>query len=276
MKLKLSFSTCPNDTFMFDAIANKRIDLKGFEFEIFMTDIEELNMMALNGESDITKISINAFAGLTNTYQLLTSGSAIGHGVGPLVISKRKIYPDEVSSCKIGIPGINTTANLLFSIAFPYTKNKKTYLFSEIEDAILSNEIDAGVIIHENRFTYEKKGLKKILDLGEFWEKETKLPIPLGGIAIKKSLPNQLKKDINSIIRTSIEYAFKHPNDSYQFVKKNAQELDDDIIKKHIDLYVNSFSVDLGEDGKNAIQELYKKSYMLGIVKNEITNFFIE
>ncbi len=189
MKLKLSFSTCPNDTFMFDAIVNKRIDLKGFDFDIHMTDIEELNRLAMNGYTDITKISINAFASLSGSYQLLTSGCAIGHGVGPLVVSKRKIYPDEIAKTRIGIPGVNTTANLLFSIAFPNATDKHVFLFSDIEEAILSDAIDAGVIIHENRFTYEQKGLRKIIDLGEFWEQETALPIPLGGIAIKNHSP---------------------------------------------------------------------------------------
>lgn len=276
MKLKLSFSTCPNDTFMFDAIVNKRIDLKGFDFDIHMTDIEELNRLAMNGDTDITKISINAFASLSGSYQLLTSGSAIGHGVGPLVVSKRKIYPDEIAKTRIGIPGVNTTANLLFSIAFPNATDKHVFLFSDIEEAILSDAIDAGVIIHENRFTYEQKGLRKIIDLGEFWEQETALPIPLGGIAIKKSFPDSMKREVNSIIRSSVEYAMINPSASKAFVKHYAQALDDAIIRKHIELYVNNFSVNLGDDGKTAIIELYKRSYSIGFLNNLPEDIFID
>lgn len=276
MKLKLSFSTCPNDTFMFDAIVNKRIDLKGFDFDIHMTDIEELNRLAMNGDTDITKISINAFASLSVSYQLLTSGSAIGHGVGPLVVSKRKIYPDEIAKTRIGIPGVNTTANLLFSIAFPNATDKHVFLFSDIEEAILSDAIDAGVIIHENRFTYEQKGLRKIIDLGEFWEQETALPIPLGGIAVKKSFPDSMKREVNSIIRSSVEYAMINPSASKAFVKHYAQALDDAIIRKHIELYVNNFSVNLGDDGKTAIIELYKRSYSVGFLNNLPEDIFID
>jgi len=266
MKLKLCFSTCPNDTFMFDALVNGRIDTKGLSFDILLTDIEELNKLAFKGEGDITKISFNAFAKVSDNYQLLHSGSALGNGVGPLVVSRRVIYPDEISEAKIAIPGLETTANMLFSIAFPNAKNKKVYLFSDIEEAILSNEVDAGLIIHENRFTYEKKGLKKIIDLGEFWETKTKLPIPLGGIAIKRSLPNEIKQKVNSLLRQSIEYAFEDPKESYPFVKQHAQAMEEEVMYKHIQLYVNKYSIDLGLDGKEAIQHLYKKSIELGLI----------
>lgn len=276
MKLKLFISTCPNDTFMFDAIINKRIDTSGFEFETYFTDIEELNSLALKGESDITKISINAFSRVINSYDLLTSGAALGCGVGPLVISKRKLYPDEFPFAKFGIPGINTTANLLFSLAYPNAQNKKVYLFSDIEDAILANEIDAGVIIHESRFTYQNKGLKMIVDLGDYWEKKTHLPIPLGGIAIRKDLTAPIKTKINSLVKRSIEYAFENPKESKDFVKKYARETDDEVIKKHIELYVNKHSLNMGEEGKNSIIELLKRSSDIGLTTVVSTDLFVE
>ena len=193
---------------MFDALVNGKIDSKGFSFDIHQADIDELNRLALEGVPDITKISFNAFAKVSDTYQLLNSGSALGSGVGPLVISRRLIHHEDLRHVKIAIPGLDTTANMLFTIAFPDAANKKVYLFSDIEEAILSNEVDAGVIIHENRFTYEKHGLKKIIDLGEFWESQTKLPIPLGGIAIKRNLPDKTKTQLNLLMKKSVEYAY--------------------------------------------------------------------
>ena len=169
-KISLGFSTCPNDTFIFDAMVHQKIDTEGLEFEVILGDVEELNNKALKNELDVTKISYHAFSKIAENYLLLDSGSALGYKNGPLLISKHKIYSDEVNDVKIAIPGANTTANLLLSIAFPNAKNKKEYLFSDIEEVVLSGEMDAGLIIHENRFTYEKKGLKKIIDLGEFWE----------------------------------------------------------------------------------------------------------
>lgn len=276
MKLKLCFSTCPNDTFMFDALVNGRIDTQGFTFDIHLADIEELNKLAHKGEADITKISFNAFSKVTDRYQLLTSGSALGRGVGPLVVSRRLIYPDEIRYAKIAIPGAETTANMLFSIAFPDAKNKKFYLFSDIEDAILSNEVDVGVIIHENRFTYKKKGLRKVIDLGEFWETQTKLPIPLGGIAIKRDLPKEIKLKFNSLLRQSIEYAFANPKESLPFVKKYAQAMDEEVMYKHIQLYVNNYSIDLGVEGQDAILQFYKKSSELKLITELNDKIFLE
>lgn len=275
MKLKLCFSTCPNDTFMFDALVNRKIDTQGYSFDTHLADIDELNSLAIEGVVDITKISFNAFAQVSDRYQLLSSGSALGRGVGPLLVSRKLIYPDEVKHIKIAIPGIETTANMLFSIAFPEAKNKKTYLFSDIEEAILSNEVDAGLIIHENRFTYEKKGLKKIVDLGEFWESQTKLPIPLGGIAIKRSLPSSVKSQINLLVKQSVEFAFSHPKESYPFVRKYAQTMEEDVIYKHIQLYVNGYSIDLGDDGRNAVNELYTRTHILNLIPKVNKDIFI-
>lgn len=260
---------------MFDALVNGKIDTKGFSFDIHLADIDELNRLAIESVADITKISFNAFAKISDKYQLLSAGSALGSGVGPLVVSRRLIYPEEIRHVKIAIPGIETTANMLFSIAFPEAINKKTYLFSDIEEAILSNEVDAGLIIHENRFTYEQKGLKKIIDLGEYWETLTKLPIPLGGIAIKRNLPDTIKNQINELMRQSVEYAFANPKETYSYVRQYAQTMDEEVAYKHIQLYVNRFSVDLGDEGRKAILELFARANQLSLISNVNKDIFI-
>lgn len=265
-KISLGFSTCPNDTYIFDAMVHDKINTEGLEFDVVLGDVEELNQKALKAELDVTKISYHAFSKIANNYLLLDSGSALGYKNGPLLISKHKIYPDEVKDVIIAIPGFNTTANLLLSIAFPEAQNKKEYLFSDIEEAVLSNEVDAGLIIHENRFTYEQKGLQKIRDLGEFWEEETGLPIPLGGIAVNKNLDKETQLKINRVLKRSVEFAFENPKSAYPYIKQYAQEMDEDVMYKHIELYVNDFSRELGVDGRKAIEVLYNKAISLGIL----------
>jgi len=274
-KISLGFSTCPNDTFIFDAIVHHKIDTEDLDFDVVLGDVEELNNKALNNVLDVTKISYHAYSIIANNYLLLDSGSALGYKNGPLLISKKKIYSDELHDVKIAIPGLNTTANLLLSIAFPEAKNKKEFLFSDIEDAILDNEVDAGLIIHENRFTYKKKDLKKIIDLGEYWEKETGLPIPLGGIAVNKKLENDLQLKINRVLKRSVEYAFKNPKSAYPYIKQHAQEMEEDVIYKHIELYVNNFTVDLGTDGRKAIEILYDKAISLGVLPKMNKQIFL-
>ena len=259
MNLTLGFSTCPNDTFIFDAMVNGRINTEGLLFNVHLADVEELNRMAFSAEIDISKVSYHAFAYLSDAYQLLTSGSALGFGNGPLLISKHKIYPDEVKELKIAIPGKYTTANLLLSLAYPHLNQKTEYLFSDIEEVILSGEMDAGVIIHENRFTYRSKGLRKIVDLGELWEQQYGLPIPLGGIIVKRKLPEDIRHKVNRVLRRSVEYALQNPNDSLPFVRQHAQSMDESVMQSHIRLYVNDFSVDLGVKGREAIDTLYAK-----------------
>jgi len=255
----IGISPCPNDTFIFEAMLHNKVETHGLKFELIMADVEELNNMALQNELDITKISYNAFSKVWERYVLLNSGSALGKGNGPLLISKYKIYPDEIDNLKIAIPGINTTANMLLTIAYPNAKNKSEYLFSDIEEVILSGECDAGLIIHENRFTYEEKGLKKILDLGAFWEEKTKSPIPLGGIAIKRTIESKIQKQINEAIRNSILFAYENKNDVMPFIRQHAQEMNEEVILQHIDLYVNNYSIDMGTDGRKAIELFYKE-----------------
>src|SRR3989339_541106 len=192
MRLTLGFSPCPNDTFIFDAMVHGRIDTEGIEFDYFLADVEELNRRAMTAEADITKISFHVYAYVAGNYLILDSGSALGHRNGPLLISKHPIRPHDLKEKKIAIPGKFTTANLLFSIAWPEAINKKEYLFSDIEKVLLEEEADAGIIIHETRFTYEKKGLVKIADLGEYWENLTGMPIPLGAIIIKRDIPGDI------------------------------------------------------------------------------------
>ena len=275
MNLSLCFSTCPNDTFMFDALVNKRIDLQGLKFDVALADIEELNKNALRAIPDITKISINAYGAVSENYQLLSSGSALGRGVGPLVVSKRKIYPDEVRYAKIAIPGVQTTANLLFSLAYPDANDKKVYLFSDIEDVVLSNEVDVGVVIHETRFTYQKRGLIKLNDLGDFWETETGLPIPLGGIAIRRDLSQNVKVLVQQLIAQSVNFAFENPDLSTNYVRTYAQEMDVEVMRKHIQLYVNSYSADLGDSGRSAINFLLEKGRSLKFFDQLVTPVFV-
>lgn len=260
MKLTVGFSTCPNDTFIFDAMIHNKIDTEGLSFTLLLADVEELNRRAFEGELDITKMSFHAFAYASESYQILNAGSALGMNNGPLLISKSKIYPDEISDIRIAIPGKYTTANLLLSIAYPDAKNTKEYLFSNIEDAVLSNEVDCGLIIHETRFTYKEKGLKKVLDLGEWWQKKYSCPIPLGCITVKRDLPNYIKQKVERVMRRSVEYAFTHPKDSMDFVKKYAQDLHENVIIKHIELYVNDYTIDLCVDGRKAIETLFSEA----------------
>ena len=257
-KLTIGFSPCPNDTFIFDALVNKKIDTEGLDFEVVMEDVETLNRRAIEGKSDITKISFGVLPLVMNDYVLLKSGGALGKGVGPLLISKKSIAALHIDECSVAIPGEHTTAHLLFSVAFPNAVKKEFMVFSKIEDAILSGRVDCGVIIHENRFTYQKRGLKKVLDLGEFWEEQTGCPIPLGGIVIKRSVDTLISLQVDKLIRKSIEYAFERYPLLPAYVKNNSQEMEEAVMRQHIELYVNDFSIDSGEKGKEAIEELLK------------------
>lgn len=268
MQLTLGFSTCPNDTFMFDAMVNRRIQTEGFSFLTELTDIEKLNQHAIAAEFDILKISYAAYPGVSDHYQILNSGSALGHANGPLLVSKHKIYPDEVDHLKIAIPGFSTTANLLLDVAHPNAINRKEYVFSDIEDVVLSGEADAGLLIHENRFTYEERGLKKIVDLGSWWEEKTHLPIPLGGIVVKRVLPQTVKEAIGRVLKNSVSFAFENPSASEGFIRQHAQSMKADVVNKHINLYVNQYSIDLGEKGRKAIEGLFEQATALRKIKN--------
>lgn len=258
MNLSIAYSPCPNDTFIFDALAHQKIDTEGLTFDIIHGDVETLNREAMDGKYDITKLSYHAFAYMSNHYQLLTAGSALGRGCGPLMISKDEIPRSKIEFCLIGIPGRLTTANFLMTLAFPEAATKKEMVFNEIENALLNDAIDIGLIIHENRFTYIHKGLKKIIDLGEWWEKKYQLPIPLGGIVTRRDFGPELQLKINRVVRRSVEFALANPAQTMEYVRENAQEMDEQVMQQHIALYVNDFSVDLGEEGKAAVTALYE------------------
>jgi 5,8-dihydroxy-2-naphthoate synthase len=277
MRLTLGFSPCPNDCFMFDAMVHRRIDLEGLEFDVRMADIEALNAAAFAGQIDVTKLSFHAYAYCIGNYVLLDAGSALGRNCGPLLISKREIAQDEVArgGLKIAIPGTYTTANFLLSLAFPGATAKSQLLFSAIEGAVLAGTFDAGLIIHENRFTYAAKGLKKIIDLGEYWESETGAAIPLGGIVINRALPEDVQQKMNRIMRRSVEYAFANRTASLPFVRANAQEMSEDVMYQHIDLYVNDYSVDLGREGRRAVEVLFERARAVGVIPPVQTAVFL-
>ena len=254
MKLQLAFSPCPNDTFIFEALVNGHIDTQGLTFDVHLEDVQTLNQWAM----DITKISYGVLPLLLNKYVLLASGGALGKGVGPLLISKKPInnLAEDISKLSIAEPGMNKTAHLLFSMAFPQAQNKRFVVFNQVEDLVLSGNVDAGVIIHENRFTYQQKGLIKLMDLGAYWEAETNAPIPLGGIVMKNTFSETQLLAVNRMIKESVAYAFARYPLLSGYVKQHAQEMEEDVMRKHIDLYVNEYSNDLGKNGEQAVGKL--------------------
>lgn len=283
MKLTLGFSPCPNDTFIFDALVHHKIDTEGLDFDVYLGDVEDLNQKAFNNKLDITKISYHAYGYLTNNYVLLNAGSALGKGCGPILVRKFKVqsskdyHPEliEVNNLKIAIPGKYTTANFLLSIAHPEATNKTEFLFSDIENAVLNNEVDAGLIIHENRFTYQEKGLEKIIDLGEYWEQTTGALIPLGGIIIKRKLSKEIIEKVNRLIRKSIEYAFENPSEPLNYMQQHSQEMDEAVMRQHVELYVNKYSIDLGVEGKDAITQMFNLAQQKGIIPQLTNELFV-
>lgn len=268
MNLSIGISPCPNDTFMFEAIVHQRLRSIPFEFDFVFEDVEQLNRMALEAQLDVTKLSYHAFAKVSDQYQILDSGSALGKNCGPIIISKNPIHKTDLSQYSIAVPGEYTTANLLLKISHPEIAEKKFMLFSKIEKSVLNGDTDLGLIIHENRFTYQDKGLIKVQDLGEFWEESTGYPIPLGCIAIRRNLPAWVKAKVNASIRKSIRYAFDHPYVSMPFIQSYAQEMDEDVIREHINLYVNKYSVSLKNKGKQAVLHLLDRIEVLSDEKN--------
>ncbi len=275
MKLSLGFSPCPNDTFIFDALVHKKIDTEGLDFEIIMEDVEALNDRAFRVDLDVTKLSYHAFAHLLKDYVLLDSGSALGNNCGPLLIAKKQLTASEVNVATIAIPGKYTTANFLLSLAFPEAQNKEAMLFSRIEDAVLNEDVQAGLIIHENRFTYQEKGLVKVMDLGAYWETETKQPIPLGGIVIRRALPKDIQQKVERVIRRSVEFALANPEQTMDFVKPYAQEMDESVMLQHIELYVNDYTVSLAKEGRVAVDHLFEMAKSKAIIPSVIEPIYV-
>ena len=265
-KISLGFSSCPNDTFIFDAMIHGKIDTEDLEFELFIGDVEELNRKAFSNELDITKISYNAYTRLAKDYVLMDSGSALGENCGPLIIANKDFNLSDLPTKSIAIPGVNTTANLLLSIAFPQVKNKQEMIFSDIEKSVLNGTVDAGLIIHESRFTYKEKGLKRIIDLGEYWEKLTNTPTPLGGIIAQRKLENEILQKINRVLKRSVQFAFDNPKSGLDFIKIHSQEMSEEVMYKHIGLYVNHYTLDLGIAGRKSVETLFAKAKELDLI----------
>lgn len=258
--LTLGFSPCPNDTFIFHGLVHGRIETGCPDFAPpVLADVETLNEWALEERLDVTKISFHAFGHVMDKYVLLRSGSALGRGCGPLLVTKTPVSPEDLSQLTVAIPGRYTTAAMLLKLFAPLCHNLVIKRFDEIMPSICSGEVDAGVIIHESRFTYQEHGLVCVSDLGEWWEKETGHPIPLGGIAARKDLGLETIRRIDRCVRLSVRQAFEAPEKSREYVRQHAQELDDLVIRNHIGLYVNAFSEDLGEEGIAAIEEFIRR-----------------
>ena len=273
-KLTIGFSPCPNDTFIFDALIHHKIDTEGLEFEVVMADVEELNQMALGAELSITKLSYHAFFHLLDTYVMMDSGSALGNNCGPLLIKNQGDSNPKINDL-IAIPGKYTTANFLLNFAYPELINRTEMLFSDIESALKQKQVRAGLIIHENRFTYADRGFEKILDLGEFWEQKTGTPIPLGGIAIRRDVDADVQNKVQRLIRKSLEFAFEQPSESLSFVREHAQEMDPKVMKQHIDLYVNDYSLALGNKGREAIECMYRFMQSQGSISSTNKTLFV-
>ncbi|MEO7312506.1 MAG: 1,4-dihydroxy-6-naphthoate synthase [Chitinophagaceae bacterium] len=259
MLFTLGFSPCPNDTFIFDALVNKKIDTEDLDFEVALEDVQTINTWAMQGKLDITKLSYGVLPLVLDQYKLLNSGGALGKGVGPLLISNKQ-WPagnmadtaQMVTESTIAIPGENTTANFLFSMAYPEATNKVFLRFDEIQNFVADGK-GLGVIIHENRFTYQQKGMYKIVDLGDYWEQKTGNPIPLGGIVIRNCIPRDIQQQVDRLIRNSLAYSFAHYPEVSDYIRQHSQEMDEAVMRRHIDLYVNDFSIDLGAEGRNAV-----------------------
>jgi 1,4-dihydroxy-6-naphthoate synthase len=278
MTVKLAFSSCPNDTFMFHAMVHGLVDTEGLTFDVDIYDVEELNERARRGVYDATKLSYHGWFGVRDTYEMLNSGSALGWDCGPLLVrragderaadgegvstaflSEGNAFPGaERSTLKIAVPGRFTTGALLCSLAYPGLGEQVPMLFSDIEQAVAQGAVDLGVLIHEGRFTYRDKGLALVCDLGAWWQDTTGCPIPLGGIAVRRALGAEFATVFDRVLHRSISYAFAHPEASRAYVASYARELSASIQQQHIDMFVNRFSLDLGEEGRRAVDTLYK------------------
>jgi 1,4-dihydroxy-6-naphthoate synthase len=273
--LTLGFSPCPNDTFMFYPLVHGLVDTAGLSFRERLEDVETLNGLALKGELDVSKVSYHALGHIRDDYALLRSGSALGRGCGPLLVAREKLDPTELHTRVIAVPGRYTTALLLLRLFDPRLVNFLVMPFNEVMDAVSSGIADAGLIIHESRFTYQGFGLHKLLDLGEWWEGETSLPIPLGGIVARRSLGTNTIAIIERALRDGVEYARNNPAAATNYIREHSQEMSAEVCAAHIGLYVNDFSANLGEEGERAIAELLRRAGNAGIIPASDAPLFI-
>jgi 1,4-dihydroxy-6-naphthoate synthase len=265
-KLSLAYSTCPNDTYIFYALAHGKIDTGDLEFDIRLNDVEHLNQAARRGENDVSKLSFAAIGHLTETYALLESGAALGRGCGPMVVARPGTDLGRMKTGRVAVPGLWTTANLLLELFSDTRPETVPMVFDQIMPSVAAGETDLGVIIHEGRFTYQNHGLKCLVDLGEWWESETRMPIPLGGIAVRRDIPREIACQVETAIRESIAFTQKNPGQADNYIRSYAQELSEAVIRQHIDLYVNEFSTDIGEEGATAIDRLFLRARSKNII----------
>ena len=254
-ELTFGYSPCPNDTFAFHALAHGLVEAP-FRIRPVLLDIEELNRRAHEGAFDLTKLSVGAFAAVGDRYTLLRSGAALGHGVGPLVVARTAVSLEEAVRGRVAIPGKETTAYRLLRLAAPHLGQVTELRYDQILRAVETGDVDAGLIIHESRFTYADHGLVKVIDLGDWWEHETRLPVPLAGICARSDMDEATRAAAERAIRTSVQYAFDHPDASRAYTRAHAQEMSDEVCAQHIALYVNAHSLDIGDEGMRAIARL--------------------
>lgn len=273
--LTLAFSSCPNDTFIFDAWVNGRLQ-ESFPVQPVLEDIELLNRRAASGNADLLKISFAQYPAVSANYQVLNAGAALGFGCGPLLVSRTPIGEPISADLCVAIPGVRTSANLLLSTFYPQISDRRQMLFSSIEEEVMSGRVDLGLLIHESRFTYRQKGLHKVADLGERWESEFNQPIPLGCIVVRRDLPYELKQKLEESLRQSVLHAFDHPSDSEEYVRMHAAEMNEEVQRQHIDLYVNRFSVDLGDEGRAAVRQLFRVGKDQNILPAAVEPIFLE
>jgi 1,4-dihydroxy-6-naphthoate synthase len=271
MQLSLAYSPCPNDTFLFYHLVHSNLS-SNFQVKEELHDVEHLNQKAVQAFYDVTKLSFFAFFHVLENYILLNTGSALGRGCGPILVKKQGKKLSSINNKKILVPGLWTTANLLLNLYLQSNFEPIPVRYDLIINKLLNEEYELGVIIHEERFTYEKRGLEKVQDLGEFWEEKTSLPIPLGAIAIKRNLPEEIKAEFELTLRKSLDMAYANPKIPHDYIIKHSQEKDLQVVQNHIDLYVNQYTREIGEDGKQAVIRLLQEAQEVGLVRRTDSN----
>ncbi|MDP6545447.1 MAG: 1,4-dihydroxy-6-naphthoate synthase [Phycisphaerae bacterium] len=267
MKLTVAYSPCPNDTFMFHDLASGKLTMPDRRIEVQLHDVETLNRMALAGTFDVTKVSFHTYLLVRKQYQLLSVGAALGFGCGPLVVSNGSIAASEIAGARVAVPGKLTTAHLLLELWEPRITNKVFVRYNKVMDMVAGGEVDAGVIIHEGRFVYEQAGLELLSDLGLWWQEQTQLPIPLGGIVARKSLGKETISRFESVLREAIGNSMADPAGTREYVLQHAAEMDSNVLDEHIKAFVNDYSLDLGDEGRSAVAEMRQRAQAAGIIK---------
>ena len=266
-RLSVAYSPCPNDTFMFHDLATGKLALPGRELQVHLHDVETLNAMAMAGRFDVTKLSFHTLLLVEREYRCLGVGAALGFGCGPVIVAKKDIPPDQLPQCRFAVPGELTTAHLLLRLWAPEARNKVFARYDRIMDLVASGQADAGVIIHEGRFVFERMGFRLLVDLGKWWQDTTSLPIPLGCIAARRSLGERTIGEFEALLRRAIENSIARPERTVDYVRRHAQEIDEGVLSRHIETFVNDYSLDLGDEGRRAVEKLRELARAAGIVE---------